>query len=246
MGKIVVIALLLQVCKVCSGTWQFAYSVVEHVGEHLGTEYLALISKDGFEADFNEVSLNTPTSFISYGVNRDEKKVAEKLKQLRLAGYLNMIIFLDDGHGELIKMMVNELQLFNSGVTGFCHDIDFAGKDLKLRLDTKLYCYSDRDSLIGLWETYAVNGISIENQIGTWNESFGLSVPAPNMVNIWHRRTSLHGLTVNVASINRRYLHEIYYEGNPLEYRPPRNRDTNQKGYKMMIIILIKFCKNIF
>ena len=100
-------------------------------------------------------------------------------------------------------MLVNEQQLFTSGVSGLCRESDFSGKDLKLRLDTKLYCYLHEDNMIGLWETYAVNGITVTNKIGSWNESFGLSVPPPNMVNIWHRRTSLHGLTVNVASINR-------------------------------------------
>ena len=104
---------------------------------------------------------------------------------------------------ELLEMLVNEQQLFTSGVSGLCRESDFSGKDLKLRLDTKLYCYLHQDNMIGLWETYAVNGITVTNKIGSWNESFGLSVPPPNMVNIWHRRTSLHGLTVNVASINR-------------------------------------------
>ena len=234
MGNTIILAFLLLVCQHCLGTWQFAYSVVEHVGMHVGTEYLALISKDGFEADLSDIPLNTPTSFISYKVNRDERRVAEKLIQLRLVGYLNLIIFLDDGHGKLLQMLVNEQQLFNSGVSGLCQESDFSGRDYKLRLDTKLYYYSNDDNLVGLWETYAVNGITITNKIGAWNESFGLSVPPPNMVNIWQRRTSLHGLTVNVASINRRYLHEIYYEGNPREYRPPRNRVAIQKDIEIM------------
>lgn len=234
MGNTIILAFLLLVCQNCSGTWQFAYSVVEHVGMHVGTEYLALISKDGFEANLSDIPLTTPTSFLTYEVNRDERKIAENLMQLHRIGYLNLIIFLDDGHGELLQMLVNEQQLFNSGVSGLCQESDFSGRDYKLRLDTKLYYYSNDDNLVGLWETYAVNGITITNKIGAWNESFGLSVPPPNMVNIWQRRTSLHGLTVNVASINRRYLHEIYYEGNPREYRPPRNRVAIQKDIEIM------------
>ena len=198
---------------------------MDHVGEHVGTEYIAFVSHDDVEADLSELPLNYPTSFISYDLKKNARAVAEELNKLHLAGYLNLIIFLDDGHEDLLKIMVNEKKVFSSGVTGLCRDSDISGKDLQLRLDTKLYYYTHEDnSIVLLWETYAVNGITITDEIGTWNESFGLSVPPPNMVNIWHRRTSLHGLTVNVASINRRYLHEIYYEGNPREYRPPRHR----------------------
>ena len=230
MGNTIILAFLLLVCQDCRGTWQFAYSVVEHVGEHVGTEYPVFISQDDFEADLSEIPLNTPTTFISYEVNKNEREVAEELHELRLAGYLNLIIFLDDGHEELLKMLVNDQKLFNSGVSGLCQESDLSGKDLKLRLDTKLYYYSDEDNLIGLWETYAVNGITVTNKIGVWNESFGLSAPLPNMVNIWHRRTSLHGLTVNVASINRRYLHEIYYEGNPREYLEKFKKRVSDKA----------------
>ena len=83
--------------------WQFVNAVVEHVGEHVGTEYLVLITKEGFEVDMSEVAIKTPTTFISYNANKDEKKVAEKLSELRLAGYLNLIVFLDDGHREAIQ-----------------------------------------------------------------------------------------------------------------------------------------------
>ena len=220
MDTTLILAVLLLVCQCSSGTLQFAFSVAEHVGEHLGAEYLVLISKDSFESDLSGNALAIPTSLISYTVNKDERKMAKKLEELRLAGYLNFIVFLDDGHKGLLKILVNELQLFNSGVSGLCDEADFSGTYLQLRLDTKLYFYSGDESFVSLWETYSVNGITIINKIGAWNESAGLSIPSPNMIDIWHRRTSLHGLTVNVASINRRYLHEIYYEGYPKEYNP--------------------------
>ena len=106
---------------------------------------------------------------------------------------------------------------------------------LALRLDTKLYFYSGDESFASLWETYSVNGITIINKIGAWNESAGLSIPSPNMIDIWHRRTSLHGLTVNVASINRRYLHEIYYEGYPRTYDPKNKYKTRNRVSELAV-----------
>ena len=236
MDTTLILAVLLLVCQYSSGTLQFAFSVAEHVGEHLGAEYLVLISKDSFESDLSGNVLATQTSFISYTVNKDERKVAKKLEELRLAGYLNFIVFLDDGHKGLLKILVNELQLFNSGVSGLCGEADFSGSNLQLRLDTKLYLYSDDESFVNLWETYSVNGMTIIEQIGAWNESAGLSIPSPNMIDIWHRRKSLHGLTVNVASINRRYLHEIYYEGYPKEYNPEL-KYRNKNGVSKLAVI---------
>ena len=203
----------------CRGTWQLFNSVVVHVGESVPI-YPAFISQDHFEIDSSDISLNIQTSFISYKVNKDEDMVAGDLLKLHRAGYLNLIIFLDEGHGILLRKLINDEKLLNLGVSALCQESDYSLKDLRLRLDTKLYYYSKTDNSFGLWETYAVNGIGVINKIGVWNESFGLTVPLSNMVNIWQRRTSLHGLTVNVVSINRRYLHEIYYEGYPKEYNP--------------------------
>ena len=220
MGNTIIFALVLLISQSGSGTLQFASSIAEHVGKHLGTEYLVLISKDSHVPNLREVGSSTPTAFISYDVNYEERKVAENLKELRLAGYLNLLVFLDDGHERLLRILVNELQLFNTGVSCLILETDFSEQDLKLQFDTKLFYYSEEKKYVGVWETYAVNGITIKDQIGAWNDSHGLSIPSANMVNIWDRRTSLHGLTVNVTSINRRHLHEIYYEGYPKEYNP--------------------------
>ena len=217
---IIILAFLwLLICQECRGTWQLFNSVVVHVGESVPI-YPAFISQDHFEIDSSDISLNIQTSFISYKVNKDEDMVAGDLLKLHRAGYLNLIIFLDEGHGILLRKLINDAKLLNLGVSALCQESDYSLKDLRLRLDTKLYYYSKTDNSFGLWETYAVNGIGVINKIGVWNESFGLTVPLSNMVNIWQRRTSLHGLTVNVVSINRRYLHEIYYEGYPKEYNP--------------------------
>ena len=206
--------------------WHIPSKVIEHFDEHLGTVYPVLISKEGADEYLKtKLILQHPTTMISYEPNRDEDWVIKKLNELRQAGNLNLIIFLNSGHKGLLKMLVNEQKLFNSEISGMCEDLDFSYKELKLRLDTRLYYYTLQKDRIDFTETYAVNEVLVTNKIGLWNESYGLAVPPPNMANIWKRRTNLHGMTVNVVSVNRRYLHEIYYEGNPVnEYRPPRSR----------------------
>ena len=235
MNITIILAFLLFVCQECRGSWQFFNSVVEHVEESVPV-YPAFISQDHFEIDSIDITLNIQTSFISYEVNKDEDKVAADLLELYLAGYLNLIIFLDYGHGQLLKKLVNDQKVLNLGVSALCQEPDYSAKDLRFRLDTKLYYYSKGDNSFGVWETYAVNGITVNEKIGAWTESYGLSIPGSNMVNIWKRRTSLHGLTVNVASINRRYLHEIYYEGYPKEYNPElKYRTRNGVSEKTVI-----------
>ena len=235
MGNTIILALLLLVCQECRGAWKFFNSVMEHMGESVPV-YPAFISQDHFEIDSSDIGLNIPTSFISYKVNKDEDNVAEELLDLHLAGYLNLIVFLDNGHGVLLRKLVNDQKVLNLGVSALCQESDYSVKDLNLRLDTKLYYYSKEDNSDGLWETYAVNGITVNEKIGAWTKSSGLSVPGSNMVNIWKRRTSLHGRNVNVASINRRYLHEIYYEGYPKEYKPElKYRTRNGVSEKTVI-----------
>ena len=75
---------------------------------------------------------------------------------------------------------------------------------------------------------YVANEVLISNHLGLWKEGSEPSNLSQNIANIWERRTSLHGLMVNVASINRKNLHEIYYQGNPREYRPPKTRVEGQ------------------
>ena len=69
-----------------------------------------------------------------------------------------------------------------------------------------------------------IHQVLVTKNLGLWKEGSEPSNMSQNIANIWKRRTSLHGLTVNVASINRKNLHEIYYYGNPREYRPPKTR----------------------
>ena len=102
MNITIVLAILLFVCQECRGSWQFFNSVVEHVGERVPM-YPAFIVQNHFEIDSSDIMLNIQTSFISYKINKDEDKVAGELLELHRAGYLNLIIFLDDGHGVLLK-----------------------------------------------------------------------------------------------------------------------------------------------
>ena len=192
--------------------------------EHVGARYPVLISKEGYDDDLSNLPLNIPTTYASYEVNKEEDKIVNLLNELKHAGYLSWVVFLDDGHTQLLKTLVNEYQLFRSKISGLCQDGDLSSELLNLKLDTQLYYYIQHENGTELRETYLVNEVLSTNNLGLWKEGTEPTNLYPNIANIWKRRTSFHGLTVNVASINRKNLHEIYYYGNPMEYRPPKTR----------------------
>ena len=192
--------------------------------DHVSAKYPVLISKEGYLDDLKNLSLNTPTTYVSYQVNYEVDKIVDMLNELKHAGYLNWVVFLDDGHTKLLKVLVNEYQLLRSKISGLCHENDLFSKELNLGLDSQLYYYIPHENGIELRETYVANEVLISNHLGLWKEGSEPSNLSQNIANIWERRTSLHGLMVNVASINRKNLHEIYYQGNPREYRPPKTR----------------------
>ena len=192
--------------------------------EHVGARYPVLISKEGYADDLSNLLLNIPSTYVSYEVKKEEDKIVNLLNELKHGGYLSWVVFLDDGHTQLLTTLVNDYQLFRSKISGLCQDGDLSSKLLNLNLDTQLYHYIQHENETDLRETYLVNEVLITNNLGSWREGSEPTNLYPNIANIWKRRTSFHGLTVNVVSINRKSLHEIYYYGNPIEYRPPKTR----------------------
>ena len=79
---------------------------------------------------------------------------------------------------------------------------ELAGLNLRLTLDIRLFSLvADTTNYTMVKEAYAVKGIPMTKQIGSWNETSGLNIEKPN---IWERRDDLNGVTVRVTSLNFR------------------------------------------
>ena len=168
------------------------------------------LSTDGFENSPSDITVNNVTAFIQYTTNKEEREVANHIKKLHFWGKIAAVLFLDNGHGKLLKILMSELKLFNKGLTGLIPESDvFPELSWELRFDTFLFVYSTSVSTIHLKEIYGVNGKTIVTQIGTHKEGSGLSISATNM---WDRRTDMEGMEIRVATLSYPFLHELYYD----------------------------------
>ena len=168
------------------------------------------ISTDELDQDLSNISKNSPTASIRYNTNKDEEEIAGRLQKLQLLGDLTAVVFIDNGHQKLLDLLINDLKLFNIGLTGLFLEADVTtGLNLTLRLDSKLYLYTSLGETIDLKEMYAINKKKIVHSIGTWRENTGLTATATNM---WERRTNMEGMLIRVATINFPCLHELHYD----------------------------------
>ena len=168
------------------------------------------LSTGGFETSPSHVTLHNVIGFMTYTPNKEDWEIAEQIKKLHFGGIITTVIFLDNGHGKLLKILMNEMRLFNKGLTGLLPEFDVTPElELTLRLDTLLYVYSTSGSTINLKEMYAVNGKTIVSKIGTYKEEGGLTISTTNM---WDRRTNMEGMEIRVATVSYPLLHELYYD----------------------------------
>ena len=166
------------------------------------------LSTDNFDYSPSDVLYNNVTSLIRYDTNYDEFKVADQIEKLFIFGNITAVLFLDSGHGKLLKILIRDLKLFHKGLTGLIQEFDIAHElGMTLRLNTLLYVYTTNGSIIKLKEMYAINGKTIVNQVGIFKEEGGLSIPTPSM---WDRRSNLEGMEIRVATVSYPYVHELY------------------------------------
>ena len=163
-----------------------------------GDKYSVFISADEIDEDLVIANKNTTTHEIRYTNNKDEEQVSDYLQKLHLADELKIVVFVDSGHHKLLGLLINELQLFNKGLTGLVTEADVSsGPNRRLRLDTRLYYYGPQGNTTILKEIYALNGEDKVKTVGKWQESTGLLVPHTNM---WDRRANLEGMLITVAT----------------------------------------------
>ena len=89
-----------------------------------GDKYSVFISTDEIDEDLIIANKNTTTHEIRYTNNKDEEQVSDYLQKLHLADELKIVVFVDSGHHKLLGLMINELQLFNKGLTGLVTEAD--------------------------------------------------------------------------------------------------------------------------
>ena len=178
--------------------------------ELFNSSSISIVIGDDFfrEYDASDISIRNPTSFLCY-TSEEVGGIAERLVLQKIAGDLDLILFLGSDHTELLIRLVNEEKIFNAGLIGLLPEDDYGGAKFVLRLNTKLVFYAWEEDRVVLRERYAVRGIAVESNVGTWSESAGFEVEKPQ---IWERRTNLLGSAVRVASVHLPPLHELYFE----------------------------------
>ena len=130
------------------------------------------ISKDSFDLNLGNPNKNLTRALIRYTTSTEEEQVSHHLHQLFLLGDLTMVVFIDNGHHKLLDLLINDLQLFNKGVTGLIAEIDLnINVASSLRLTTSLYTYAPKGSTINLKEVYCVNGN--KKSADNWNMERG-------------------------------------------------------------------------
>ena len=160
------------------------------------------VSSDKEEAFKNlaDTYIGKPTTLLTYIPYNEEREVARHLLDLNKMDLLDAVLFINEGHQILLELLATKLHQF-SNVTGIAPQSDFPATRANLRFDTKIYLYDyeEQEERINLKELYAVNGKTISNYVGTWNEADGLSVVQPNM---WERRNNLFGISLRVTTIS--------------------------------------------
>ena len=173
----------------------------EDLMEFYNTQCPVFIMRDLFDVELGQLSdsVTLTSSYLSYETSGEMKPLVEHLMSLNALGEVDMVLLLGRGHHDLLQIIVNELKLFNSGsVVGVLSQSEYLNLNLTLNLNTKLYYFdSQEDGSNDLMEAYAVSGIAIQNIVGSWDKSKGLTIP---IANIWERRTDLHGQTIRVTS----------------------------------------------
>ena len=178
--------------------------------EFFGIDTPVFVSTYDYDIDTRYLNHDASSTFIKYAPEKDATEVAKHINELYTLDESRIVMFLDNGHHTLLKILLNEYQLFNKGATGVLQQSDIDGKMYSaMQLDTKLYLYSSTINSTILKEVYSIKGKSVIRNIATWEENVGLSVPLPN---IWERRTNMDGMILTVGTINFPVLHELLYD----------------------------------
>jgi hypothetical protein len=122
---------------------------------------------------------------------------------------LNIIFLLGNGHEDLLSMTSGDFNLLNSGVTLVTsHKPDTSL--IKLRLDSKLFFFTELGGKIHLSEIYSIKSLtSIERVIGEWSEETGLVVAIPN---IWERRADLMDTHLDCVTLGYTFLTQVHHD----------------------------------
>ena len=168
-------------------------------------------------------TFSAPASFISYDTNGETDNVLNHVMMLQSISELDGILFTGSGHSTLVQSLVNDLKIFNFGITGVLPESEYLGLNLNLTLNTRLFILEKEENLTTrVKEVYAVKGLHMTGNMGSWNETDGLTISQPN---IWERRNNLNGVTIRATSLN-------YSSGtDQLPYHHLHNDVTGGEGY---------------
>ena len=179
------------------------------------------IGTDDYDLDVKFENSNR-YSLIRYTTNKEEEQVSRHINYLFIAGDLTMAVFIDKGHHKLLYLLINDLQLFNKGLTGLISEQDiFIHISFSLRLQTGLYTYTSlEEDKITLKELYSVSGKKKVHIVGSWKKSTGLVISTTNM---WERRINFEGMSIRVATKNFPPMQKLHY-------------DTSKQSIRLFII----------
>ena len=182
--------------------------------EFFNIKYPLVIYKNAPDLGLDELpAIPAPATFISYETNEEAEHVLNHVEMLRSLAELDGILFTGSGHRPLVQSMVNDLKLFNDGITGVLPQYENLGLNMNLTFSTRLFILDQEMShATKVKEVYAVKGLHMTRNVGSWSETDGLTIGQPN---IWERRADLNGVTIRIASRNyssvtaRSHLHYL-------------------------------------
>ena len=140
---------------------------------------------------------DTPCSYLYYNDDASYEEVIQHIKALVDSNQLEMLFFIGSGHYDLIRLLQNDLGVFNSDTYAIMSS-KYQRAGLSLRLDTKILFFErTKDPGFRLMEQYSVMGKRVESrQVGYWRKSGGLRMTSRG---IWERRSNLMGVKLRNA-----------------------------------------------
>ena len=195
-----VVILILSLIPVTIGV-ETNIAIFTDLVEFFNMKHPLIIRKNVPDLGLDELpTIPSPVTFMSYETNEEVEQVLKHVKMLQSMAELDSILFTGSGHRTLVQSMVNDLKLFNFGITGVLPESEYMGLNLNLTFSTRLFILDEEEShTTKVREVYAVMGLQMTCNMGSWNETVRLTIGQPN---IWERRANLNGASIRVTSLN--------------------------------------------
>ena len=193
----------------CAENLDLVMRMAEDFQVFLGAEKrVVLLDKIDVSPSAFNISRLSLTSLIL----TDVKETAESLARLSLSEELDLLVLPDISKTmELLSTLQEKLRIFDSKIQFLVpKQSDFSA--LRLRLDSRFYCFEESGNGFDLYEIYSIkDGKQITGLMGNWTAEHGLSHIEPR---IWQRRSNLMGTILRHALLPWSTFNNLEPDGN--------------------------------